>query len=79
MPTESRAWTVPVTRTVMMSARMDCWDDAGRAWNSTAAQVPTDMDWAVDEFPCAAGTCIPAPWECDGDSDCGDLSDKQDC
>lgn len=32
-----------------------------------------------DEFRCHVGHCIPGEWQCDGQEDCTDDSDEQDC
>ena len=42
---------------------------------------PLFSDCTEDEFHCSNGTghCIPGSWFCDGDNDCGDLSDEQGC
>lgn len=34
----------------------------------------------MDEFQCRVdGLCIPMRWRCDGDTDCMDLSDENNC
>ncbi|XP_071503071.1 uncharacterized protein [Diadema antillarum] len=43
---------------------------------STTQGVPSCSD---SQFACDNGYCIPAPWICDGDNDCGDLSDETNC
>ena len=33
-----------------------------------------------DEYKCQGdSTCIPSEWICDGENDCGDATDEQDC
>ena len=32
-----------------------------------------------DEFQCSDQTCIDVRWHCDGEYDCEDLSDEEDC
>lgn len=32
-----------------------------------------------DQFVCGDQTCIPVNWRCDGDNDCDDQSDEQNC
>ena len=34
---------------------------------------------SMDEFTCGIGTCVPASWQCDGESDCDDHSDELGC
>ncbi|RXM31745.1 Low-density lipoprotein receptor-related protein 4 [Acipenser ruthenus] len=44
----------------------------------------TECSCGRNHFTCAVNTfgectCIPAPWQCDGDNDCGDHSDEDGC
>jgi len=38
-----------------------------------------DVGCDSDQFECPSGWCIPDSWICDGDNDCGDMSDEQNC
>jgi len=38
-----------------------------------------DAECGSDQFQCPSGQCIPDLWICDGDNDCGDMADEQNC
>ena len=37
------------------------------------------LDCLNDRFKCDNGKCIHSDWRCDGDNDCGDNSDENNC
>jgi hypothetical protein len=34
---------------------------------------------SIQGFVCANGETVPTNWQCDGDADCSDGTDEQDC
>ncbi|XP_067129295.1 sortilin-related receptor-like [Centruroides vittatus] len=41
--------------------------------------LPVHSTCSSEQFLCSDALCIPNLWKCDGDNDCGDLSDEVNC
>ncbi|XP_072048711.1 LOW QUALITY PROTEIN: sortilin-related receptor-like [Amphiura filiformis] len=62
----------------------DCGDNSDE-WDcndySYYTELPTNIPSSCEsyQFECRNGHCVPEYWKCDGDNDCGDWSDEQQC
>ncbi|XP_066589021.1 sortilin-related receptor-like [Prorops nasuta] len=62
---------------VMTNGKCMCPGDVPPNPNSTCPRVASTCKHS--QFPCKNGVCVPKFWKCDGDNDCGDNSDEDQC
>ncbi|XP_067011986.2 sortilin-related receptor isoform X2 [Anabrus simplex] len=76
MPGNKRACLCPEEMNMVNGACV-CPDGSKPSVNGTCKQIGSTC--AHDYFKCNNGACIPNLWKCDGDDDCGDVSDEHGC
>ncbi|XP_058808716.1 sortilin-related receptor-like [Phymastichus coffea] len=62
---------------IMQDGKCMCPGGVAPYANSTCPRVHSTC--ALNHFACDSGICIPEFWRCDGDNDCGDHSDENNC
>ena len=62
---------------IMKDGQCMCPGDVKPYANSTCPRVANTC--AFNQFACNSGICIADFWKCDGDNDCGDNSDEENC
>lgn len=62
---------------IMQDGKCLCPGNVKPYANSTCPRVANSC--APNHFACDSGVCIPEFWKCDGDNDCGDHSDENNC
>ena len=39
----------------------------------------SEKECSISELRCSNGACVPQSWICDGEDDCSDATDEEDC
>jgi len=65
--------------TIIRCSLIYIFDDGFHDVFRTFVIIVPMMPCEPNEFQCGTGKCVQKIWRCDGDDDCGDESDEQNC